>query len=296
MKTNSKHRKFSLDRYTFFLFTVPPLILYSFFFVYSVFVGVRYSFTDWNGISREYGFNGLSNYDNLLHNSRFWNSMRVTVVYALLLLICVISVSLILALCLNSLKHMQAFSKSVFFFPAMISSVSIALIWDQLYYRVVPIIGKLLGIAALSQSPLANPKTALPAIVFVNAWQAVAMPTLIFLAGLQTIPEELFESAKIDGATPWNRFRYITLPFLLPTITINVVLTIKQGLTTFDFPLAMTMGGPASASEVIGILIYLDAFQNMRFSIANAEAMVLFVIIAVLSFIQIKMTSGKGAT
>lgn len=136
-------------------------------------------------------------------------------------------------------------------------------------------------------------KTALPAVVFVQSWQAVAMPTVIFIAGLQQIPEEQYESAKIDGATAFERFRYITMPYLLPTVTVNLVLTIKQGFTSFDFPYALTGGGPVRATEVIGILIYNDAFKNMRFSVANAEVCILFIVVAVFSLTQLKLT-GKG--
>ena len=120
------------------------------------------------------------------------------------------------------------------------------------------------------------------------------MPTVIFIAGLQQIPEEQYESAKIDGATAFQRFRYVTFPYLLPTVTVNLILTIKQGFTSFDFPYALT-GGPVRATEVIGILIYNDAFKNMRFSMANAEACILFVIVAIFSLTQLKLTS-KGGT
>ena len=117
------------------------------------------------------------------------------------------------------------------------------------------------------------------------------MPTVIFIAGLQQIPEEQYESAKIDGATAFQRFRYVTFPYLLPTVTVNLILTIKQGFTSFDFPYALTGGGPVRATEVIGILIYNDAFKNMRFSMANAEACILFVIVAIFSLTQLKLTS-----
>ena len=158
----------------------------------------------------------------------------------------------------------------------------------------VPLIGQALNIEWLSQSVLMRGVTALPAVVFVNVWQAVAMPTVIFIAGLQQIPDEQYESAMMDGATTFQRFRYITFPYLVPTITVNLVLTIKQGFTSFDFPFALTGGGPVRATEVIGILIYNDAFENMRFSMANAEACVLFVIVAIFSLTQLKLTSKGG--
>ena len=200
-----------------------------------------------------------------------------------------------LALALNSLKRLRTFFKSIFFVPAMIGGVTIALIWDVLFYRVVPLIGQALGIEWLSQSVLMSTTTALPAVVFVHAWQAVAMPTVIFIAGMQQIPDEQYESAKIDGANAFERFRYVTMPYLLPTLAVNLVLQIKAGFTSFDFPFALTGGGPARATQVIGILIYKDAFANMRFAVANAESFILFLFMAVFSLIQLNFNIADDA-
>lgn len=278
----------------YFAFTIIPVVLYTFFYVVSVINGVKYSFTDWDGMSASYNYIGFRNYLLLFKNPNFWNSLKTTLFYSCMLVAAVIITSLLLSISLNSLKWFKTFVKSIFFVPAMIGGVTIALIWDQLFYRVVPLIGQSLGIDWLSQSLLMKGKTALPAVVFVQAWQAVAMPTVIFIAGLQQIPEEQYESAKIDGATAFERFRYITMPYLLPTVTVNLVLTIKQGFTSFDFPYALTGGGPVRATEVIGILIYNDAFKNMRFSVANAEACILFVVVALFSLTQLKLTAKGG--
>ena len=287
-------RESTADKLTNFLFTIPAVVLYSIFFIYAVIVGVNYSFTDWNGIAKTYNYIGFENYKSLFENQYFWNTLWVTVKYALLLVVGVMITSLILALCLNSIKHLKTLTKSIFFIPAMIGGGTISLFFYQIYYRLVPVIGEMLGISALSQSPLASAKTALIAVVFVNVWQAVAMPTMIFMAGLQTVPGDLYESAMLDGATTFQRFRYITLPYLMPTFTINMVLTIKAGITSFDYAYALTAGGPSRSTTVIGISIYNDAFNNMKFSLANAEAVILFIIIALLSLIQIKISSKGG--
>mgnify|MGYP000012618447 FL=1 len=213
---NTKRKKLS-GRVTFFLFTLIPVVLYTFFYVVSVINGIRYSFTDWDGMAQKMNFIGWKNYKILLKNPNFWNAIKTTVIYSVLLVIGVIVISLILSISLNSLKKFKTLVKSVYFVPAMIGGVTIALIWDQIYYRVIPVIGKALGISWLSNSVLMSGDTALPAVVFVQIWQAVAMPTVIFIAGLQQIPEEQYESAKIDGATAFQRFRYVTFPYLLPT-------------------------------------------------------------------------------
>ena len=144
------------DRMTNVLFTLPALLLYCVFFIYPVLLGINYSFTDWNGIAKEYTYIGFQNYWNLFKNPFFWQSMRITLMYTLILVVGVMFLSLVLSLSLNSMKHFQTFTKSVFFVPAMIGGVTIALIFDQIYYRVIPVIGHALGISALSQSPLAE--------------------------------------------------------------------------------------------------------------------------------------------
>lgn len=278
----------------YFLFTLIPVTLYTLFYIVSVISGIRYSFTNWDGMSPTYDYTGVSNYRSLFKSQLFWGALTTTLLYTLLLVTVVIVTSLLMAIALNSLRVTKTFFKSIAFVPAMIGGVTIALIWDVLFYRVVPLIGQALHIGWLSQSLLMTGKTALPAVVFVQSWQAVAMPTVIFIAGLQQIPEEQYESAMIDGATLWDRFRYITLPCLMPTITVNLVLLIKQGFTSFDFPYALTGGGPVRATQVIGILIYNDAFKNLRFSTANAEACVLFLFMAAFSMLQLKLSNGRG--
>ena len=220
------------NRLIYLGFTIIPVALYTFFYVFSVIRGIGYSFTDWDGLSRDYNLIGLKNYISLFNNPNFWNSLKTTVLYSIMLVTSVVVLSLLLALSLNSLKRFKTFVKSIFFVPAMIGGITIALIWNQLFYRVVPLIGQALNIEWLSQSVLMRGVTALPAVVFVNVWQAVAMPTVIFIAGLQQIPDEQYESAMMDGATTFQRFRYITFPYLVPTITVNLVLTIKQGFTS----------------------------------------------------------------
>ncbi|MDO4444447.1 MAG: sugar ABC transporter permease [Bacillota bacterium] len=289
-----KTKKKISGKMIYFSFTIIPVLLYSVFYVFSVISGVRYSFTNWDGMSLEYDFIGFKNYIALLKNPNFWGSLKTTICYSVLLVTGVILLSLLLALSLNSLKKFKTFIKSIYFIPAMIGGITIALIWDQLFYRVVPLLGQALNIEWLSQSLLMTGKTALPAVVFVHIWQAVALPTVIFIAGLQQIPDEQYESAKIDGATLFQEFRYITFPYLLPTLTVNLVLMVKQGFTSFDFPFALTGGGPVRATEVIGISIYNDAFKNARFGMANAEACILFVLVAIFSLTQLKITSRGG--
>ena len=283
-----KKKKFTVDKMTFVAFTIIPLILYTFFYFISVSCGIYYSLTDWDGLNREYNFVGIANYIALSKNVFMWRSLWRTLLYACMLVVCATVLSLIIALVLNSVKKCRVFVKSVFFFPAMLGSVAVALIWDQMFYQLLPAVGKMMGVNL--QTPLADPSTAIFGVLFVNVWQAVAMPTIILLAGLQSIPDDLYESAMIDGASRWQNFRYITLPFLVPTMTVNMVLNLKAGITTFDYAFALTGGGPNRATEFIGLMIYNDGFKDSNFAVANAKAVVLALIIAILSFIQIRQS------
>ena len=284
MQAKPRKLRFNGDRASYFLITLPAFLLYSFFYVYSVILGFSHSLTDWDGLSRKYGYIGFENYVKIFNSSRYWDSVGITVRYALCIVVLTIVVGVFLAVVLNSLKRFKTFVKSVFFFPTMISAVAVALIWDQMFYRAWPTIGGLLGFENVT-SPLSHPFTAFLSVVFVNMWQAICMPTVIFMAGLQSIPSELYESAVIDGATRAQQFRYITLPHLVPMITVNGVMALKSGITAFDYAFAMTGGGPARATMLVGIKIYDDAFAASRYSRACAEAVTLFILIAVLSFI-----------
>ena len=276
------------DRLTYLGFTLIPLGLYATFYVFQVITGLFYSFTDWNGMSPHFKLVGLRNYAILFSNPNFWRSLWTTALYAFFLVAITMVLALVLSLALDSLKTFKTFTKAVYFIPAMLGSVTVALIWNQMYLRVFPFLGRAMNLDFLKVNPLGSPKTALLATVFINVWQAVAIPTLIFIAGLQSIPREQYEAAGIDGASPLQRFRYVTLPGLFPLFIVNLVLLIKAGFTAFDYPYTLTGGGPARAVEVISIAIINDAFTNFRFSIANAEAAVLFIIIAGISIVQIR--------
>ena len=281
-------------RITFALFSIPGLFLYSLFFIYPVLMGIYYSLTDWNGIARNINFIGLNNYEKILFRSpRFKNAITFNVHYTVLLVICILVLGIFLALLLNSKIKGITFYRASFFLPAVVCGVTIGLIFSQIFYNVVPLFGQALGIEALSTNILGNRSLAIYGILFVSVWQGVAMPTVLFLAGLQTISEDLYESAMIDGANAFERFRYITLPFLLPMVTVVLILTVKSGLGVFDYIKALTDGGPARATESVSFLIYTDAFEGNKFSFAIAESVIIGLILAAVSVVQIIFQNKK---
>ncbi len=292
-KSVRNHRKIRKSSKVMFLFTLPTVVLYTTFFIITMMVGVYYSFTNWNGISKKYKMVGLKNYITVLSDKRFGKAMGFNIIYTILLVAFVVLISLLIAMALNKVTRLSTLFRSVFFIPAVISMVTVGLIWNELFYRAVPFLGQLLGIGWLQTSLLGNPKTAMFAILIVNLWQGCAIPTVLFLAGLQSVPSDLLESAMIDGANSWQRFRSVTIPYLIPVLNMVVITQVKSGLTVFDYIKVMTNGGPGQSTEAIGLLIFRHAINEGKFSRSVAESMILFLIVGIVSAVTLRFTSKK---
>lgn len=291
---NGKKKRITEKSLSMFLFTVPATVLYCIFFIYPIAIGIMYSFTDWNGLSKDYKFIGFSNYITAFTNSRFQNAVKFNIKFTVMAVILIVGLSLILALIFNNskLRCMSAF-RGIFFFPAVLGMLVVGLIFNEIFYRAVPVIGKALNISALSSNILASKSTAIYGVLIVHVWLAVAMATVMLLAGLQSAPEDLYEAAVLDGANKWQKFKYITMPFLLPVLSVVVILQVKSGLTVYDIIVALTNGGPGGATESLAFLIYSHGFKEVKFSYAIAEAMVLTIVICAISFIQTSISNKK---
>ncbi|MFD2672594.1 carbohydrate ABC transporter permease [Marinicrinis sediminis] len=282
------------NKHIYFLFTLPALLLYAIFYIYPVMKGFQYSLTDWNGISPDFNWIGLHNYLEILGDKRFMHSLIFTLKYTGFLVFFVLVISLLIALLLNSKLKFNTFFRSIFFFPAVLSLITVGLIWNQVFYSVLPEIGRALGIDALSKNILGSSNGAMIGILIANVWQGIAIPAVIFLAGLQSIPKDMYEAATMDGANAWDKFKNITFPFLVPMFTVNLVLVMKSGLTVFDYIKAMTDGGPGYATESIGLLIYQHGFTELKFGYGAAEAIVLFILFVLIAVVQINFLNRKG--
>ena len=280
-------------RATFAIFSLPGLLLYSVFFIYPVALGIYYSLTDWNGISRTWNLIGFDNYIGLMSNSRYQKAMSFTLRYAVLLVIFTLIISVILALFLNNRVRGITFFRGMFFMPAVLCGITISLVFGQIFMRVIPSIGEALNIAFLKKSLLGRKETAQYGNLFVNLWQGVAMPTVLIMAGLQTVPTDLYESAMLDGANAWQRFWKITVPFLIPTLSIVMILTLKGGLGVFDYIKGLTDGGPNNSTISLSLLIYQDAFNRQKFSTAVSEAIIMSLILIGFSIIQTSISNKK---
>lgn len=290
MKTRNKWKK---RDYVLLTWTFIPVFLYLMLFVIPIFMGINYSFTDWNGLAQTYHYVGLKNFESLFANQRIIHSMIFTGKYTILLVLIVMFLSMVFTLALTYVvsNRFKTVFRSVIFFPAVLSLVTVGLTWNQILYRVIPQIGKALHIGWLSTNLLGSPKTALWGILLVNIWQGVAIPFVMLLAGIQNVPTDLYEAAKIDGASPFRLFRHITIPFMIPTINVAFVLVLKSGITVFDYIQAMTNGGPMRSTESAGVLIYQMAFKDGNAGVASSYAILLLMLIGVISILQIKISS-----
>ena len=277
----------------YFLFTLPALLLFSVLFGFPMMRGFYFSATDWNGISRTFKFTGLTNYLNMFKDPRTVNSFSFTIRYTLLLVVCVLFLAMALALIVNYAigNRARTFFRSLFFAPVVLSLITVGLIFNEIFYRIIPQLGQILGIELLSKNILGNSKTVIFGILIVNIWQGVGIPFVMLLAGLQNVPADIYEAATIDGANPTQVFTRITIPFLLPVINVAFVLTFKNGLTVFEYIQAMTEGGPMRSSESLGYLIYKIAFWEVQMNIAMSLSVALLIIVSVVSYAQIKISS-----
>ncbi|MDR2618648.1 MAG: sugar ABC transporter permease [Treponema sp.] len=278
---------------TYGLMVLPGTALYIMFFIVPIIWGIYYSFTNYNGVARKYRFVGLDNYVNGFRNPRFLNSLGFTIRYALCLIVLLTIISLCIALLLNRKFFLRKYIRAVFFLPAVLSSLTVGIVFDELYARALPVLGELFDIAALSMNVLSRKNTAFWGLLFVHVWQGLAIPTVLFLAGLQVIPDDLVEAAMIDGAGKIQRFKAITIPFLMPIISIILVLSLKSGLMVFEYIMAMTNGGPGGSTESLAFLIYNHGFVERKFSTAIAESIMMAFLICGISFIQITWSNKK---
>lgn len=265
----------------FFLFNTLPLI-----------IGAVYSLTNFRGYGR-FEFVGLRNYTDLFSDSRVGNSYLFTFKYAIVGTIIVNILSIILAAALNSRIKAKSFLRGVYFIPNILGGLIVGYIFSFIFTYIVPAIGSALNIGWLQNSILASPAYAWIGVLIVGIWQTVAMNTIIYISGLQTIPYDIYEAGTIDGANAWQVFWKLTLPMLMPFVSINLVLSTKNMLMVFDQIMSLTKGGPAQSTESISYLIYKNGMDGGQFGFQSANAVLFFVVIVVISIIQIKMTGKK---
>ncbi|WP_317320783.1 sugar ABC transporter permease [Subdoligranulum variabile] len=258
------------------------------------FYGVGITFTDWDGMSMEINFIGLANYYEVFTDPTFLTSLLKTVVFVVASVVLSNVLGLLLGLAVTSGIKGQKLFRVGFFTPNIIGGIILGYIWNFIFSYVLTSLGKSWGIEFLSTSWLTNPNTALLALALVSAWQMSGYLMVIYIAGLTNVPGELKEAALIDGASYIQMTRHVTLPLIRNTIAICVFLSITRAFMSFDLNLSLTAGGPYKSTELIAYKIYQTAFTSMEYGKGQAQALVLFVIVAIVALLQVYFTK-KGS-
>lgn len=263
------------SHYNRYLFILPSLILFLFAIVIPFFQGVYIAFTDWNGIAVSYNFVGFRNFTQLFSDASMLRPIRNTFYFAIVYTVFNNIFALALAIMLSRWVVKKNVMKVLFFIPMALSAVLAAFVWSFIFREVFR---ELFSIPSL----LGNPRTVIPGIIVIALWNTLGSNLIIYMAGLDNIPEMYNEASEIDGASPWQQFRHITLPMLIPSFTICITLTLTSSLREFATVMAATGGGPAGYSQTIAINIYRNLFQFQRAGYGQAVSLVFMAILVVI--------------
>jgi ABC-type sugar transport system permease subunit len=276
------------------LFLVPAFAIFSIFVIYPFVMSINISFTDWNGVDPNYNYVGFRNFASLFSTDVVIQSIVNTILFCLGNVFGAIVLGLLLALLLDRKGYFLNIAKSVFFIPAVISPFIIGIIWTYMYQYNGGALNDLLSLAHLPGLQwLSNSQYAMFLVILTQWWEWTGYSAIIFLANLQGIPQELYESADIDGASPFAKFRKITLPLLIPSLRINLLLSVTGGLRVFDIIYSLTRGGPGFSTSTIGYAIYQLGFQSGQIGVGSALSISVLLLSILCVFLIIKALSKK---
>ena len=285
-----KNRKKRREAVDFIRFVFPMLALYTLFFIIPLFQTIGFSFTDYNGIKPKREFTGLDNYIAVFQDELFYNSMKFTALSALLLIVAANVLGFLLALALNRKIRSRNILRAVIFCPFIFNNVTVGFIWQFLLGRFMTDLYPMTGWEVFRIGWLSEESLVLYSVVAVKLWQSVGYFMVIYLAGLQLLPQDPVEASVIDGCTGIKQIRYITLPLMKPTIFVCLFLAVTESLNMFPLLMSLTNGGPGHASENISLYIYNEAFKSHRMGYASALAVVLTIAVSIVAALQMRLT------
>jgi ABC-type sugar transport system permease subunit len=271
-----------------FLFVLPAVVFFLVFFLYPVTQAVRVSFTSWNLFTPAV-YIGVKNFTDLAGDDAFHNAFRITVTYGLITTFFVFLVSLCLALLTDRPGRLAATAETLYFLPAVLPLAVVAILWSYMLDNLGFVNDLSRSLLGTSFAFLASSKTALYTISFVEVWADAGFFMLLFKAGLRAIPPSFYDAARIDGATPFEVIRHVTLPLLRPTIFVVITMCLINTFQQFDLFYLMTSGGPGDSTQSMTFKIFQDALLSFRMGFATAQAMVLFLMLLVMTLVQMRL-------
>ena len=278
-------------------FLMPALIIYFIFFLVPVIAGIGYSFTNWNSMRPEIKFVGLRNYIEIFNpKNSYLLAIKNTFVFTVTSAIGKIGFGLLLALFFNRKFPSQQLLRGLYFMPFAISSLIIGIVFSSVLAPdgVLNAILSSVGLESITRGWLTNKSSALPSVISVEIWKSIGLNMVIFLAGLQMIDREYYEAASLDGAGKWALFRHITAPFLLPSITINLILNTIHGLKVFDIVMSLTNGGPGNTTQVINTFVF-KTYGMGAYGLSNALSTFICIVTMIIALCTLKIIAPKEA-
>ena len=272
--------------------TVTGMILfYTIFLLVPIGIAFAGSFHEWNPLSGIYRFNGIENYVSVFTSALFGKSMLNTLIFSVVVIFFRVGLGLAIAIAIysNLIKH-KSFFRAIYYMPVVTPMVAVAFVWKFLYNPQIGAINQILG---LDINWLMNPKTALLAIMIMTIWKDFGYAVVMFMAGLYSLPSDAMEAAKVDGASSWQTFKYLTLPLLKPMTLFVVITSIISYIQAYVQVLILTEGGPGTATYLSSYIIYNEAFVKYNFGYASAMSFVLFVITAVFTWLSFRVSGDS---
>lgn len=286
------NRKFKIHPLCYAMI-LPMATLFFLLHTYPFLSGVFYSLTDWKGYGN-WHFVGFRNFIQIFKDPIVLQSYFFTFKFAIIATLLVNLLSLLIACGLNNVVMFRDFMKAVYFMPYMLGTLIVSYVFRFFFSNLLPNIGTILRIEAL-QSNILGTSNAWIGVLIVTVWQSIAFNILIYLSGLQTIDNDIYEAAEIDGARGFTRFLKITFPMLAPFFTINMVLCGKNFLMVFDQIMALTNGGPGNVTTSIAVLIYKRGFKGQQFAYQSANSVILFLVVVGISLFQLRVLEKREA-
>ncbi len=275
-------------------FVGPVFIFFCLIMVVPFFLGMYYALTDWNGVAKTVNWVGFSNFKAIFVNDPdFWSSFRFTVKFTIVGVVLANVVGFALAYFLTKALKLRNFMRTIFFMPNVIGGLLLGFIWQFIFIKGFNTMFELTGWSFFGLPWLGDSVTGFWGITIVFIWHSAGYLMVIYISSLTNVPKEIIEAAEIDGANRWQLLRSIIVPLIMPAVTICLFLAISWAFKMFDLNLSLTRGGPFKSTESVAMNIYNEAFQNNRYGLGTAKAMLFFVIVAIITIIQVRLTKSK---
>ena len=275
------------DRLGTLVLVGPPLLLYFVFAVLPIIVAAGFSVTDWDGIRRSIGFVGLDNYARMVGDPEVHRAFIVTAFVAVAATLIVNAMAIPLAVLLSRNDVVTRVYRSAVFFPLVLSPIVVGFLWQSVLNTNGLLNGLLTSVGLSRIIFLGEPTAAVASIAFVTIWQSLGFTTILYLAALRTIPDDLYEAARIDGAGALAQFRNVTFPLLAPALTVNVVLLVIFFMRLYEYVLVMTQGGPVRSTQTVAYLLVSQAFERNRYGYGSAIAIVMLAVVGAVALVLV---------